>query len=175
MDIAALAETRLADEGQRIEVGSGYSFIWKRTPAEERGIHGVGFAIKRKFVSSLCISPTRIHERIMNLRLPLKGRNHITLVSAYAPTLDAVDEVKESFYHSLRQTISAVPKDDKLFILGDFNARVGRNYKLWRNVIGKEGIGKANPNGLLLLGLCTEMGLLIINTSLKTIAKPAYD
>lgn len=164
VDIAAISETRLPDEGQRTELGSGYTFFWKGKPLEQRRLHGVGFAIKTKLVSQLNIHPTGISERIMSLRLPLEGRNFVTILSVYAPTLDSEDETKESFYHNLRQTLQSVPVDDKLFILGDFNARVGKNHQLWKDVIGKEGVGNVNSNGYLLLGLCTEMGLLITNT-----------
>lgn len=51
-----------------------------------------------------------------------------TVISAYAPTLDAQDEVKETFYADLDKTLSKIPKEDKIILLGDFNARVGRNH-----------------------------------------------
>ncbi len=35
------------------------------------------------------------------------------------------DEDKEAFYHQLTEVVQKVPKEDKLFNLGDFNARVG--------------------------------------------------
>ena len=46
MDIAALQETRIADEGQLIEIGEGYTFFWKGKASTEQRIHGVGFAMK---------------------------------------------------------------------------------------------------------------------------------
>lgn len=42
-----------------------------------------------------------------------------------------LEEVKDRFYENLNDTISAVPKGDKLIILHDFNARVGRDHILW--------------------------------------------
>ncbi len=50
-----------------------------------------------------------------------------TVVSAYAPTLDSEEEVKETFYACLDETLSRIPKKDKIILLGDFNARVGRD------------------------------------------------
>ena len=70
------------------------------------------------------------------------------------------DEVKADFYQSLHTTISA----DKIILLGDFNARVGRDYSIWPGVIGKHGVGNENSNGTLLLSLCTEFELCITNT-----------
>jgi len=61
----------------------------------------------------------------MTLRVPLDGGNHATFLSVYAPTLDDECEIKESFYQTLRHTLHTIPKDDKLFVLGDINACVG--------------------------------------------------
>ena len=52
-------------------------------------------------------------------------------------------------------------------LLGDFNARVGRDCHLWENIIGKEGVGSCNTNGLLLLGLCAVHNLSITNTMFR--------
>ena len=43
--IAALSETRLAEEGLLKEVGAGYTFFWSGRKKEERREAGVGFAI----------------------------------------------------------------------------------------------------------------------------------
>ena len=97
------------------------------------------------------------------LRLPLSGKRHATFVSAYAPTMTNADEVKDNFYDDLDPVISAIPRTDKLILLGDFNARVGTDHQTWEGVIGTEGVGTCNSNGLLLLKNCAEHGLLITN------------
>ena len=71
------------------------------------------------------------------------------------------DEVKVKFYNDLDDIICATPHSDKLIILGDFNARVGTDHQTWEGVIGPEGSGKCNSNGLLLLSKCAEHDLLI--------------
>ena len=136
IDIAALSETRLADEGQLKEEKGGYTFFWKGKPADESRIHGVGFAIKNSLISHLSELPVGINERLMTIRLILAGGQKATVVSAYAPTLDSQDEAKEAFYADLDNILTQVPKEDKLILLGDFNARVGRNHDLWRGTIG---------------------------------------
>lgn len=45
-----------------------------------------------------------------------------TVISAYAPTLDAQAEVKVAFWADLDKILSKVPKQEKLILLGDFNA-----------------------------------------------------
>lgn len=164
VQIAALSETRLAEEGQLTEQSAGYTFFWIGRGQDERREAGVGFAIKSNLVSKLAAPPKGINDRLMTARLPLPKKRFATLISAYAPTMTNPDEVKDRFYEDLNDAISAVPRHDKLIILGDFNARVGRDHTSWEGVMGKEGIGKCNSNGLLLLETCTANDLLITNT-----------
>ena len=127
-------------------------------------IKPVLFAIKTELVGKLSGLPKGINDRLMTLRLPLSGDKHATIVSAYAPTMTNPDEVKDKFYDDLDNVISATPRTDKLILLGDFNARVGTDHQTWEGVIGPEGVGKCNSNGLLLLRKCAEHDLLITNT-----------
>ncbi|KAI4798729.1 hypothetical protein KUCAC02_020531, partial [Chaenocephalus aceratus] len=108
--------------------------------------------------------PVGINEHLMIIRLMLASSQMATVISAYAPTLDAQDEVKEAFHAVLYTILSEDPKEDKLILLGDFNARVGRNHHLWRGTLGREGDGNTNSNGILLLTKCSEHNLVITNT-----------
>uniref|UniRef100_H2ZRY8 Endonuclease/exonuclease/phosphatase domain-containing protein n=1 Tax=Latimeria chalumnae TaxID=7897 RepID=H2ZRY8_LATCH len=164
IDIAALSETRCADEGHLREEGSGYTFFWKGKPANDRRVHGVGFAIKNQIVSQMTEFPAGINECLMTLRLQLANNSSATVISTYAPTLAAEEEQKEQFYADLDEILTIILKEDKIILLGDFNARVGRDSNMWRGTIGKEGVGKANPNSILLLSKCVEHDLVITNT-----------
>lgn len=57
-----------------------------------------------------------------------------------------------------------MPLQDKLLLMGDFNARVGKDHQFWHRIVGNQGIGSCSANGLLLLGLCAECNLCITNT-----------
>ena len=74
------------------------------------------------------------------------------------------EDIKEKFYEDLDNLLKSIPKQDKLFVLGDFNARVGTDFQTWNGIIGRNGVGKCNSNGLLLLQTCAEHSLLITNT-----------
>ena len=110
--------------------------------------------------------PNGHSDRLMSLHLPLHDYQFITIISVYAPTLQADMDVKEAFYNTeLRSILTGINKDDKILIMGDFNARVGRDYdsNCWPRV-RQHGIGNCNDNGRLLLELCAEMDLCITNT-----------
>ena len=69
------------------------------------------------------------------------------------------------FYAQLDTILTAIPESEKIFLLGDFNARVGRSADVWTGVIGRHGVGNVNDNGILLLSKCAEHRLLITNTT----------
>ncbi|XP_063585355.1 uncharacterized protein LOC134762738 [Penaeus indicus] len=165
--IAALSETRRADTGSVREMGVGYTFFWSGKMETEPRVSGVGFAIRNDIASCLTSLPKGISDRIMTLRLPLASKTHLTLIGVYAPTMTHSMEEREAFYSSLRKVIRSVPSRDKLLLLGDFNARVGRNKDAWPGELGSHGYGRENSNGLLLLSLCAEENLVITNTVFK--------
>ena len=105
------------------------------------------------------------------MRLPLRGKSFVTLISAYAPTMTNSDEEKERFYGDLDKTIASALSSDKLLIMGDFNARVGRDNVTWQKVLGSHGVEKENSNGNLLLNECINHSLAITNTHYRLPAK----
>ena len=162
IDIAALSETRLSDEDHVVELGSGYSIFWVGKPKGVRRDGGVGFAIKSVLVDKI-ERPVAVTDRIMKLRIPLSHDRHLSLFSVYAPTMQANEEVIVDFYRALHEVTSSVPNNEKLIILGDFNARVGNDWETW-DALGRHGMGKLNSNGLRLLEFCSEQSLVICNT-----------
>ena len=84
-------------------------------------------------------------------------------MSVYAPTMQRTEEEKELFYQSLSDILRS-DRDDHYIILGDFNARVGSDWTLWPNVLGRHGIGKMNSNGLMLLDFCTQNSFTVMGT-----------
>lgn len=156
IDIAALSEARLLDEGSLTEEGTGYTFFWKGFSPGGRYLYVVGFAIKNTILPSLAETPVGISERLMTLHIPLTKKHYATFLSAYTPTLPSDNEAKECFYQALDEALCQIPKSDKILLLGDFNARVRQNNRIWSGVLGRHGIGRVNANGIRLLTLCSE-------------------
>ncbi|XP_046978621.1 uncharacterized protein LOC124544203 [Vanessa cardui] len=163
ISISALQETRLPQNGFIKE--NHYTFFWVGKDQQEHREHGVGFAVRNDLLSSIQ-TPQGISERIMVLRL-LSNCGFVTLICAYAPTLSTTSEVKDRFYDQLTQTIVAVPASDHLYILGDFNARVGQDNVAWPDCLGNHGVGKMNENGQRLLEFCSNHKICVTNTYFK--------
>ena len=129
VDIAALSETRRANEGQLTEEGGGgYWLFWSGRASEDKREAGVAFAIISHLVSKLASIPRSLNDRLMVMQLQLTNKHNATLVSTYAPTMTNSEEVKDQLYEQLDAVIAAVPKSEKFIILGEFNTRVGTNH-----------------------------------------------
>ena len=160
VDIAALQETRLSGCGSLKE--TNYTFFWQGLTQDMPRHHGVGFAVRNRLLSATS-TPVGVSERLMTMRIHVSG-GYVSLVSAYAPTLQASSETKDAFYESLSDTINTVPSCEQLYLLGDFNARVGKNHDAWPNALGHFGVGNMNENGERLLDFCSANNLAITNT-----------
>ena len=156
--------THLSGFTQFEEVGAGYTFFCSGH-LERRAHHAmVGFAIRSSLLKTLQSMPCGMSQRLMKVGINLEGEHAATLFSCYAPTLAAMQEDKELFYEQLNPAMEAVPYKHKLFVLGNFTARVGWDYKVWSKVIGRRGIGGENANGSMLLDLCVKHNMMVANT-----------
>ena len=86
----------------------------------------------------------------------------ITVIQAYAPTSNAEEAEVEWFYEDLQDLLELTPKKDVLFIIEDWNAKVGSQETL--GVTGKFGLGIWNEAGQRLIEFCQENALVIANT-----------
>ena len=67
---------------------------------------------------------------------------NITVIQVYAPTSNAEEAEAEWFYEDLQDLLELTPKKDVLFILGNWNAKVGSQET--PGVTGKFGLGIQN-------------------------------
>nr|VZI33592.1 unnamed protein product [Spirometra erinaceieuropaei] len=164
MPVDALTINAAADIGQLEEVGASYTFFWSGRPRAERRDAGVAFAIRNDIVGRLPCLPQGINDRLISIRLPLWGGKFATIISAYAPTMTDPDAVRDKFYEDLHALLATVSKADKLFVLGDFNTRVGTDHTARTGVLGPHGLRGSNDNCLLLFRTCAEHSLILTNT-----------
>ena len=83
-------------------------------------------------------------------------------MEAYAPTRNAEEVEGERFYEDLQDLLELTLKKDVLFIMEDWNSKVGSQET--PGVTGKFGLGVWNEAGQRLIELCQENTLVIANT-----------
>ena len=102
----------------------------------------------------LAASSTRVQNAVLGCNLKnnkmisvhLQGEPfNITVIQIYAPTSNAEEAEVERFYEDLQDLLELTPKNDVLFIIGDWNARVGSQEI--PGIIGKFGLGMCNEVG----------------------------
>ena len=101
------------------------------------------------------------NNRMISVRFQGKSFN-IMVIQVYAPTSNAEEAEVEQSYEDLQNLLELTPKKDVLFILGDWNAKVGS--KKTPVVIDKFGLGVQNEAGQRLTEFCQENALVIANT-----------
>ena len=89
----------------------------------------------------------------------------VTVIQIYAPTSNAEEAEVERFYEDLQDLLELTPKKDVLFIIGDWNAKVGSQEI--PGVTGKLGLGVQNEAGQRLIEFCQENSLVIASTLLQ--------
>ena len=87
---------------------------------------------------------------------------NITVIQVYAPTSNAEETEVEWFYEDLQDPLELTPQKDVLFILGDWNAKVGSQET--PGVTGKFGLRIQNEAGQRPIEFCQENALVIANT-----------
>ena len=87
---------------------------------------------------------------------------NIRVIQIYAPTSNAEEAEAERVYEDLPDLLGLTPKKDVLFIIGDWNAKVGSQEI--PGVTGKFGLGVQSEAGQKLIEFCQGNALVIANT-----------
>ncbi|VDL90327.1 unnamed protein product [Schistocephalus solidus] len=100
------------------------------------------------------------NDHLMSLRLPPRGDKFVTIIRAYARPITSSDAAKDEFYEDLHALLATAPKDEKLIVLGEFNARVGTDHAAWQHLIAQHNRQDLRPILLNRLNGHLERGLL---------------
>jgi len=160
-DIIGIQEHRIIHQDEEIrhhDLFDGYQLVsssaWRNSTGAAIG--GVGILLSAKAMKTLvscnCITPRIICATF-------GGNPKTTIIVTYCPTNVSDEEVSEDHYKQLDKAIKQVPAHNLLMVIGDFNARVGKeHYKFPYH-------DTTNRNGDLLHTLALENELLIANVS----------
>ena len=94
------------------------------------------------------------------------------VIQVCAPTSNTEEAEVEQFCEDLQDLLQLKPKKDVLFIIGDWNSKVGSQET--PRVIGKFGLGLQNEAGQRLIEFCQENALVIANTLLQQHKRGVY-
>ena len=85
-----------------------------------------------------------------------------TVIRVYAQSSNAEEAEIEWFYEDLQDLLELTPKKDVLFLIGDWNEKIGSQET--PGVTGRFGLGIRNEAGQRLIVFCQENTLVIANT-----------
>ena len=111
------------------------------------------------------------NDRMISVCFQVKPFN-VTVIQVYAPTSNAEQTEVERFYEDLQDLLELTPKKDVLFIIGDWNAKVGSQEIL--GVTGKLGLGVQNEARQRLIEFCQENTLVIANSLIQQHKRKLY-
>ena len=89
--------------------------------------NGVAIMVNKR-VRNAVLARNLKNDRMISVRLQGKPFN-ITVIQLYAPTSNTEEADVEQFYEDLQDLLELTPKKDFLFIIGDWNAKVGSQEK----------------------------------------------
>ena len=102
-------------------------------------------------------------QKRQNISVCFQGKPfNVTVIQVYAPTSHAEEAEVEWFYEDLQDLLELTPKKDVLFIIGDWNAKVGSQET--PGVTGKFGIGVQNEARQRIIDFCQENAQFITNS-----------
>ena len=122
--------------------------------------NGVAIMVNKR-VRNAVLGCNLKNDRMISVRFQGKPFN-IRVIQVYAPTSNTEEAEVEQFYEDLQDLLELTPKKYVLFIIGDWNAKVGSQEI--PGVTGKFGLGIWNEAGQRLIEFCQENALVITNT-----------
>ena len=97
------------------------------------------------------------------ISVPFQSKSfNIMVIQVYAPNSNAEEAEVEWFYENLYDFLELIPRKDVLFIIRDWNAKVGSQET--PGITGEFGLGVWNEAGQRLIEFCQENALVIGNT-----------
>jgi len=134
------------------------------------GYRGLGFYISPAWKERIVTSKL-INNRIAVIRLKAWETEELVIINVYGPTMvRTIDdpETTEEFYNNLKETYMAEKRSTQaVYIIGDFNSKIGTKTGEDGNFMGNYGKGERNENGDILRQFLEETGMYLANTHFR--------
>lgn len=162
LEIEILATTETKKKGKGIyKFPKGNIFVYSGVIQEKRAAAGVGCLIQGKLEKQIQ-SWNAWSERILSVEMKSERNEKKSIIIVYGPNEDDKAVNKQHFWDQLTEAIETAK--GRLYIIGDFNSRVGMSDEEYRTVIGKWGENVRNDNGRRMIDFCLVNNLIITNT-----------
>ncbi|KAL9983948.1 hypothetical protein ACROYT_G006197 [Oculina patagonica] len=160
VDILGVSESRWTGSGS-VVLADGTTILYS---GRKDGQHQGGVALMLNSLSAKALMEWKpVSERMVRARFYSKY-SKLTVIQCYSPTNEADEAEKLNFYEQLQSEVATTPKHDVLMVIGDLNAKVGRDNTGREDHMGKHGSGEINENGELFADFCGLNGLVIGGT-----------
>ena len=160
LDILGITETKRKGIGEEI-YGNGNILLYSGVAKENRAAAGVGCMIKKSKLNDI-LKWQGYTERILAIELKDARNEILTCIIAYGPNENEKADSKDQFWEEL--TLITEQCRGTIYIVGDFNARVGSRDKNYETELGKYGENTRSNNGCKLLDYCKLNNLLVLNS-----------
>lgn len=158
IEICALSELKKRGRGNTRY--QNYILFYSGKEKNQRAQAGVGILLHDKFENNI-EEVHYVNSNIMYISLKTKTERTY-FISVHAPDISKPKEERISFFEELQQVLDEIPKNSKVFILGDLNSRIGNTAIPGVMQIFNENV--TNNNGEMLITLCAQNELRINNT-----------
>ena len=160
-DIIAVSETWL----RRNNKVSMKDFVWYGRNRKSSGVSGkkghggLGFFVRNSINQYVHVLDFPNFEGLMFLKLLAQGKRSLYIGCFYAPTCTAKKQKTEEVYTELESLVMDLRSKGDVFLIGDFNARVGNIDK----AIGRYNEKVINRNGIRMLEFLHSTGMVALN------------
>jgi hypothetical protein len=142
------------------ERAEDYTFFY----GQGNGDHqlGTGFFVHKRILSA--VRRVEFVSDRMSYTILRGHRCNIIVLNVHAPYEDKGDNEKDSFYEELGRVFDQFPRYDTKIILGDFNAKVGKE-NIFKPTIGNESLHEiSNDNGVRIINFATSEKFVVKST-----------
>ncbi|CAL1685092.1 unnamed protein product [Lasius platythorax] len=157
VNVLAVQETRWTGSGTKDT--QTHSIFYSGGDKHELG---VAFIVE-KCTKENVLDFKAISKRICLLRLRTKFFN-LSIINVHAETEDKDDLTKEDFYLKLEQVYDTAPSNDIKILIGDLNAKIGKELT-HREIIGKHSLhNESNDNGYRVINFAASRNMIVAST-----------
>ncbi|XP_038118371.1 uncharacterized protein LOC119769557 [Culex quinquefasciatus] len=160
-DVVALQEVCLEEEQVLDWPGRQTNSRFYLSGGKDKKL-GTGFIVRGKMQDRV-FGFTAFSERMCKLRIRGRFFNY-SIINVHCPHEEKTDDEKEAFYATLEEVYDGCPRQDVKIIIGDMNARFGRE-EMFRPTIGPESLhAVTNDNGQRCIDFAASRGMVVRST-----------